>query len=253
MVWLNIFTNESLILAAETLVIVLGSMLLGILLAYLNSGGIKTKLADLELALEEEKKQNASLRDQVSQTAHDRADLQHTVEDLKIKTAEQARTIYDQRHYLQLREEEYKNQKAAVDGLHATIESYQHRLDIIQQELDKQRPASAKPKKEIVALPKTIADFDRVSTLLGKQVTENDLTLITGIGPKTAALLQSNGIHTWEELAATPVDHLKNLLAEAGGIYKTQDPTHWAKQAVMAASGEWRKLRVFQETLKKQP
>ena len=252
MVWLNILNNESLILAAETLVIVLGSMLLGILLSYLNSGGIKTKLADLTLALEEEKKEAAALRDQVRQVSHDRGDLQHAIEDLKIKTAEQARTIYDQRHFLQLREEEYKNQKATFDGLHATIASYQHRIDIIQQELDKQKPSGSFHQKEMVVMPKVSANFDHVSRLLGKEVTENDLTLIAGIGPKTAALLQSHDIHTWEELANVPVDDLRKILAEAGGIYKTQDPSHWAKQAVMAASGEWRKLRVYQETLRKQ-
>ncbi|HEY3387697.1 MAG TPA: hypothetical protein VGK46_14385, partial [Saprospiraceae bacterium] len=167
MVWLNILNNESLILAAETLVIVLGSMLLGILLSYLNSGGIKTKVADLTLALEEEKKENAALRDQVRQVSHDRGDLQHAIEDLKIKTAEQARTIYDQRHFLQLREEEYKNQKATFDGLHATIASYQHRIDIIQQELEKQKPSASSHKKEMVVMPKTTANFDHVSRLLG--------------------------------------------------------------------------------------
>jgi predicted flap endonuclease-1-like 5' DNA nuclease len=227
-------------------------MLLGILLSYLNSGGLKTKLADLTLALEEEKNQSAALREQVMQVSHERAELQHTIEDLKIKTAEQGRTIYDQRHFLQLREEEYKNQKAAVDGLHATIDSYQHRIDIIQQELEKQKASSSRPKRETVSLPKTTANFEHVSKLLGKQVTENDLTLIAGIGPKTAALLQTHGIETWEDLAAVPVDDLRKILSEAGGIYKTQDPAHWAKQAIMAAGGEWRKLRVYQETLRKQ-
>ena len=252
MVWLNILNNESLILAAETLVIVLGSMLLGILLSYLNSGGIKTKLADLTLTLEEEKKDTAALRDQIRQVSQDRGDLQHAIEDLKIKTAEQARTIYDQRHFLQLREEEYKNQKATFDGLHATITSYQHRIDIIQQELEKQKGTSSRPKREIVAFPRATVNFDHVSRLLGKEVTENDLTLIAGIGPKTAALLHSHDIQTWEELANIPVDNLKKILTDAGGIYKSQDPSHWAKQAVMAASGEWRKLRVYQEALRKQ-
>jgi predicted flap endonuclease-1-like 5' DNA nuclease len=252
MVWLNILNNENLILAAEVLIIVVGSMLLGILLSYLNSGGLKTKFADVTLALEEEKKQAEELREQVRQISQIRAELQHSVDELKIKSAEQARTIYDQKHYLQLREEEFKNQKAAVDGLHATIDSYQHRIDIIQQELEKQKTPTTRPKKESVSMPKARANFEHVSKLLGKQVTENDLTLIAGIGPKTAALLQTHGIHTWEELAAFSVDDLRKILTDAGGIYKTQDPSHWAKQAIMASTGEWRKLRVYQETLRKQ-
>jgi predicted flap endonuclease-1-like 5' DNA nuclease len=250
MLWLNILNNETFLLIAETLFIVVGSMLLGILLSYLNSGGIKSKLADLTLALQEEKKQSDELREQVRQISQLRSEMQDGMDALKTKIGEQARTIYDQQQYLLIREAEYKNQKAAVDGLNATIESYQQRLRIIQEELEKAKAPEVRPKKSTV-VPTVRANYEHVSKLLGKQVTENDLTLIAGIGPKTAAILQSKGIHTWEELAASPVDHLRVILLEAGGIYKSQDPTHWAKQAVMASQGEWRKLRVFQEALRK--
>jgi predicted flap endonuclease-1-like 5' DNA nuclease len=250
MFWLNILDNETFLLVAETLFIVVGSMLLGILLAYLNSGGLKSKLADLMLALEEEKKRSEELKDQVRQISQVRSELQYGVEELKAKIAEQSRTIYDQQQYLHLRENEYKNQKASSEGLQAAIESYQQRLGIIQEELEKARSVDIQPRKSTVS-PTVRANFEHVSKLLGKQVTENDLTLIAGIGPKTAALLQSKGIHTWEELASAPVDSLREILTEAGGVYKSQDPTHWAKQAVMASQGEWRKLRVFQEALRK--
>jgi predicted flap endonuclease-1-like 5' DNA nuclease len=89
-----------------------------------------------------------------------------------------------------------------------------------------------------------------VSKLIGRQVAENDLTLILGIGPKTAEILKSHGVDTWDKLAATPLLDLSKWLLEAGGIYKSQDPTSWAKQATMAAHGEWRKLRLYQETLR---
>jgi len=247
---LNILDNETFLLVAETLFIVVGSMLLGILLAYLNSGGLKSKLADLTLALAEEKKQSEELREQVRQISQVRAELQYGIEELKVKIAEQSRNLYDQQQYLHLRESEFKNQKASCEGLQATIESYQQRLRIIQEELEKARAADIQPRKSTV-IPTVRANFEHVSKLLGKQVTENDLTLIAGIGPKTAALLQSKGIHTWEELASAPVDSLREILFEAGGVYKSQDPIHWAKQAVMASQGEWRKLRVFQEALRK--
>jgi predicted flap endonuclease-1-like 5' DNA nuclease len=246
---LNILDNETFLLVAETLFIVIGSMLLGILLAYLNSGGLKSKLADLTLALEEEKKQSEELREQVRQISQVRSELQYAIEELKVKYAEQSRNLYDQQQYLQMRESEFKNQKASCEGLQATIESYQHRLRIIQEELESARAVEIQPRKSTV-IPTIRANFEHVSKLLGKQVTENDLTLIAGIGPKTALLLQSKGIHTWEELAAAPVDSLREILIEAGGVYKSQDPTHWAKQAVMASQGEWRKLRVFQEALR---
>ena len=137
-----------------------------------------------------------------------------------------------------------------IDGLNATIESYQQRINIIQEELENSRVPELKTKKLSNTTP-VRANFEHVSQLLGKQVTDNDLTLITGIGPKAAALLQSGGIETWDDLANATFEHLKSLLNEAGGVYKSLDPTHWPKQAAMASQGEWRKLRVFQESLRK--
>lgn len=250
MLWLNILNNETFLLAAETLFIVIGSMLLGILLSYLNSGGLRTKLTDLTLALEEEKKQSEELREQVRQISQIRTELQTNIEDLRAKTAAQARSYFDQQLYLQNRDEEFKNQKSVIDGLQTTIDTYQHKLHVIQEDLEKTRSNDFRSRKTNTPLP-VRANFEHVSKLLGKQVTDNDLTLIAGIGPKSATLLQSKGIDTWEDLAKASVETLRAILDEAGGVYKSQDPTHWAKQAVMASQGEWRKLRVFQEALKK--
>ena len=160
------------------------------------------------------------------------------------------KTIYDQQQYIFSHETEHKNQKAVIDGLNATIDSYQHRIRIIEEELEKARTPEPKPKKT-TTIPAIRANYEHVSKLLGRQVTENDLTLIIGIGPKTAALLQANGIDDWGKLADASAKVLKVLLLETGGVYKSLDPTHWPKQAYMAAQGEWRKLRVFQETLRK--
>jgi predicted flap endonuclease-1-like 5' DNA nuclease len=250
MFFLNILNNETFLLIAEVLFIVIGSMLLGILLASLNGGGLRKKIADLTLALEEEKKQSAELREQVSELSLFRSELTSGAEELKTKLAEQSKTIYDQQLYILNSESAYKNQKAAIDDLNATIDSYQHRINVIQEELLKAKATDSRLRK-VSAVPQVRANYEHVSKLLGRQVTENDLTLIAGIGPKTADLLQSHGIDTWDDLARTPIDQLQEMLNKAGGIYKSLDPTHWAKQAVMASQGEWRKLRVYQEALRK--
>lgn len=249
MLWLNILDNEMVLLIAETLFIVIGSMLLGILLSYLYGTGTRNKLEELTAALEQEQQQTADLREQVKQINQLRAQLQSEVSDLKSKSESQSKTIYDQHQYIYSREADHKNYKTTIDELNSTIDSYQHRLRIIEEELEKTKSKEAKPKKSN-ALPPVRANFEHVSQLLGKQVTENDLTLIAGIGPKTATLLHSKGIQTWEELAATPLATLRTILADAGGVYKSQDPAQWAKQAIMAARGEWRKLRIFQEKLR---
>jgi len=250
MLWLNILDNENLVLAAETLIIVIGSMLLGILLSYLNSGGLKDKLAQLTQAVEEEQKQSEALREQIHEMTRDRAQMQSDAEMMSGKISGQAKTIFDLQQYINNSESAYRNQKSMIDGLQATIDSYQQRINIIQEELEKSRATEPKAKK--ISSPAPVrANFEHVSQLLGKQVTDNDLTLITGIGPKAAALLQGNGIETWEDLANATTEQLKSMLNEAGGVYKSLDPTHWSKQAAMASQGEWRKLRVFQESLRK--
>jgi len=250
MLLLTILDNETFLVAAETLFIVTGSMLMGILLAYYFWGANKSIVAELKGTLEEEKKNSEELRDQVSQITQLRAQLQSALDDQNSRSNSLNKTIYDQQQYIFSHEAEHKNQKAVIEGLNSTIETYQQRIRIIEEELEKARTPEPKPKKTNT-IPAIRANYEHVSKLLGRQVTENDLTLIVGIGPKTASLLQANGIDDWEKLAASSAKVLKVLLIEAGGVYKSQDPTHWPKQAAMAAQGEWRKLRVFQETLRK--
>lgn len=57
----------------------------------------------------------------------------------------------------------------------------------------------------------------------------DDLTRISGIGPKLNALLNEHGIRTYAQLAATPVARLNTLLEEAG-LYMA-DPSGWPDQA----------------------
>ena len=100
MLLLNILDNETFLIAAETLFIVTGSMLLGILLAYYYWGGNKTIVADLNSTLEQEKKTTEELRDQVLQISDLRAQLQSDINELTIKANLLNKTIYDQQQYI---------------------------------------------------------------------------------------------------------------------------------------------------------
>lgn len=76
-----------------------------------------------------------------------------------------------------------------------------------------------------------------------------DLTIIEGIGPKIAELLKEHGIRTWEDLAAAPVERLRHILEQAGGIFKQHDPTTWPMQAQLAVKRDWSKLKEYQDYL----
>ncbi|MEN0003783.1 MAG: helix-hairpin-helix domain-containing protein [Bacteroidota bacterium] len=85
--------------------------------------------------------------------------------------------------------------------------------------------------------------------ILGFSNNPEDLKVVEGIGPKIEQLLKAGGINTWAELAAAPVDRLKEILAEAGERYRLAVPDTWPKQAELAAAGKWSELSEYQDFL----
>lgn len=77
----------------------------------------------------------------------------------------------------------------------------------------------------------------------------NDLKIIEGIGPKIEQLLHEAGIDTWEALANTPVERLREILEAAGSRYQMHDPSTWPAQARFAANGDWEDLKDYQAML----
>jgi len=74
-----------------------------------------------------------------------------------------------------------------------------------------------------------------------------DLTRIEGIGPAIANALQEAGVTTFQELADTKADRVREILRDAG--IRGGDPTTWAQQAKLAAAGDWVKLKRLQDRL----
>src|SRR5690606_26739584 len=78
----------------------------------------------------------------------------------------------------------------------------------------------------------------------------DDLKKIEGIGPKIQELLNQEGILTFDDLAKTDVEKIKEILHAAGSRYQMHDPASWPMQAQMAADGKWDDLKVWQENAK---
>ena len=76
----------------------------------------------------------------------------------------------------------------------------------------------------------------------------DDFTLIEGIGPKIAKLLNQADIHTFKQLSNEDPEGLLVTLATAG-IFMT-DPSSWPEQARFAAAGQWDELKRLQDSLK---
>lgn len=78
---------------------------------------------------------------------------------------------------------------------------------------------------------------------------EVDLTVIEGIGPKIAELLNQHGIETYRDLATHPAYKIKQILETAGPGYAIRDPKTWSEQAMLADSGKWDELEALKEHL----
>ena len=59
----------------------------------------------------------------------------------------------------------------------------------------------------------------------------DDLTAITGIGPKLAAVLQQKGITSYAAIAAMSAEEIKTLLLSEGTGYSRYDTSSWPEQA----------------------
>ncbi|MER2600191.1 MAG: helix-hairpin-helix domain-containing protein, partial [Caldilineales bacterium] len=83
-------------------------------------------------------------------------------------------------------------------------------------------------------LPKLDADLDLPSVDVAASA--DDLTVISGIGPKIASILHNNGIRSFAQLAASDTATLRQILDAAGSRYKLADPTTWPEQARFAGN-----------------
>lgn len=80
-----------------------------------------------------------------------------------------------------------------------------------------------------------------------KEIEKDDLKKIDGIGPKIEAVLNRNGIYTFDKLHKTDRNTLKRYLDHAGPQFKMHEPASWPHQAGMAAREEWSDLKTYQE------
>nr|WP_294936299.1 hypothetical protein [uncultured Flavobacterium sp.] len=135
----------------------------------------------------------------------------------------------------------------------ADLAKYKKKLSRLADEIEslkKKNEAAATPILGFSA-PLIVEPFDEkvASTVLGKKVQENDLTVIEGIGPKVEELLKTSGILTWKSLSETSVDRCNEILSKAGELFSFHNPATWPRQARLAYQRKWNDLKAWQESL----
>ncbi|MGB2909353.1 MAG: helix-hairpin-helix domain-containing protein, partial [Anaerolineales bacterium] len=77
--------------------------------------------------------------------------------------------------------------------------------------------------------PSTATTHPEVNAVQEKNQEPDDLTQISGIGPKISAILQDAGITNYAQLADADEDEIRQNLIEAG--LRLGDPGSWIQQA----------------------
>ncbi len=85
--------------------------------------------------------------------------------------------------------------------------------------------------------------------VFGRTISQDDLTLIEGVGPRAVEFFGEEGITTWKQISEMTPEACKAILEKAGGRFAQQDPSTWPEQAKLAVQGEWQKLFDWQEEL----
>lgn len=81
---------------------------------------------------------------------------------------------------------------------------------------------------------------------MGKNVKQDDLKIIEGIGPKIEGLFHNYDIKTWKVLSGTTVSKCQEVLDSGGDRYTVHDPASWPMQAKMCYEGKWKELSKWQ-------
>lgn len=94
-----------------------------------------------------------------------------------------------------------------------------------------------------------VFDAGYAKSVFGKKISENDLKIIEGIGPKIEELFKTSGILSWKALSEMSVDRCKEILTKAGERFQMHDPGTWPRQAKLAYEGKWQELKDWQDIL----
>ncbi|MEM7162964.1 MAG: helix-hairpin-helix domain-containing protein [Bacteroidota bacterium] len=109
---------------------------------------------------------------------------------------------------------------------------------------------SSKPKEAKAKAKPAVKKTTAKASPAKKSNKKDDLKKIEGIGPKIEQIFNSAGIKSYDDLASSTPTKLKKILLEAGSRYKMHDPKTWPRQAKLASSGNWKRLKTLQDSLK---
>ena len=135
--------------------------------------------------------------------------------------------------------------EAEAETLRAKVAKLEARLAAVAASSLAAKPAAAKRS----AAPRVL-DLVAAASVLGSKIKLDDLTVIEGIGPQIAGLLNAAGITTWRGLSKARIPALTKVLDAAGPRFRTHDPLTWPEQSRLLANGAWAEFKELTGSLK---
>lgn len=254
------FTGACIASTYEVIVMLLGTFLIGLLLGYLIWGWLRREV--------ERQKGNARYHASIASKHQHRAvsletlasKLRDDLERMETKlSVSEYRFRKIQEEHIALQAEFNMSRTGDLPGGSEWEEQDGPTLADISHAMDGEGELAATHQEQEVGLippalrrGETADSLEIAADVFGMRIVPNDMKIFRGIGPKIEEVLHRAGIMTWAELAQSSLPHLRAVLAEAGPKYRLFDPKTWSMQGRMAAKGEWRKLKAYQETLTEQ-
>jgi len=88
------------------------------------------------------------------------------------------------------------------------------------------------PVKKVVEAPKAeVKEEAPKAAPKNEEAAGDDLTKLTGVGPKLAEILVEGGFATYASIAEASVEDIQKVLEVAGSRYASKDPAPWIEEA----------------------
>jgi predicted flap endonuclease-1-like 5' DNA nuclease len=115
--------------------------------------------------------------------------------------------------------------------LNETIEDVKDKVEDITEDVKEKVEKVSKPVTKKAPVKKTAPKKETVKKVDKKVAVKNDLKVIKGVGPKMEALLNENGISSYEDLDKITLMNLEEALTNAGMNTKMYNSAEWKVQA----------------------
>lgn len=243
----------------EVILMLVGTLLLGLLLGYLIWGWTRRKLHQAEEKLAKTTSKLTGVESKLTQTELELQTSKSEVESVQNQLVAQREIAA--RLQVEFADEKSTTQslKENVDGLEEENSRQAAQLKIATSQADSNAPIDYSKYHDTPFTEEDSIDeveepnldlLTAASEIFGKTIEFNDLTVVEGIGPEIEKVLHRSGINSWAHLAGNTRYILRVILDEAGPKFRGYKTKTWPRQAQMALKGEWKKLKAFQDGMK---